>query len=142
MHVIDLEDNKEDIVFVFRMPNGERESITKDKLLRLVRDVLVVDAEPPRQPPVLDGLEQKERINLFKLGKRVAGLVATCGESKTLGFYNYMLLLEWLAKFDGVIPKRFSSKVGQRLREIQKWQGVDDRLSGEIDGFLKRYYTM
>lgn len=83
-----------------------------------------------------------EKINLFKLGKRVACLIARCGESKTLGFYNYMILLEWFANFDGVIPKRFSSKVAQRLREIQKWQGVDDRFSGEIDGFLKRYFKL
>ena len=59
-----------------------------------------------------------------------------------LGFHNAMLLGEWLRKFDGVIPRRFSSRVAGRLREIQKWQGVDDRLSGEIDDFLKRYYKL
>ena len=142
MQLIDLENDSEDIVFVLRMPNGERESITKDKLLRIVREVLMTDEGLPRQPPVMSDLEPDEQINLFKLGKRVAGLIATSGETKVLGFLNAMLLSEWLKKFDGVIPRRFSSKVGQRLREIQKWLGVDERLLGEIDEFLKRYYKL
>ena len=61
-------------------------------------------------------LEPEELINLFKLGKRVAGVIACSGEKKSLGFYNAMLLSEWLRKFDGVIPRRFSSKVAGRQR--------------------------
>lgn len=143
--ILDLEEAAlNDAVVLIRTRDGRRVSLTKDQILDLLAvnqsDAQLrssgVTAKYNNPNPELDDASS---ISLFSLGKRVAGLAKTNGEKRKIGFYDAALVYEWLHKFNGEIPQRFSSKVGQRLREIQKWDGCTSDLKSHIDDFLTKF---